>query len=147
MRILKISIFSEYFWIFFYSSKNIIKAPGGFYNTRALQRTSNQGHRMLKKKERNENSDVCKFHFQRRIRAVLTQTSLFGWKKLLYLRGRGLVLRSQNGWILVDNFTEEMNTSHHKKTMAKLFFLMWDSAFQDLGRGICRSSSGGVVGG
>ena len=32
---------------------------------------------MIVKKGRNENSDVSKFYFQRRIRAVLTQTSLF----------------------------------------------------------------------
>ena len=30
--------------------KTLFKASRGFYNTRALQRTSNQGHRMLRKK-------------------------------------------------------------------------------------------------
>ena len=35
--------------------KTLFKVSGGFYNIRALQRTSNQGHRMLRKKERNEN--------------------------------------------------------------------------------------------
>ena len=37
--------------------KIMFRVSGGFYNIRALQRTSNQGHRMLRKK-RNEN-EAC----------------------------------------------------------------------------------------
>ena len=37
------------------ASKIMFKASGGFYNTRAFQRTLNQGHRMRRKKVRNEN--------------------------------------------------------------------------------------------
>ena len=33
----------------------MFKVSGGFYNIRALQHTSNQGHRMRRKKVRNEN--------------------------------------------------------------------------------------------
>merc|ERR1712035_193515 len=54
----------------------MFQVSGGFYNTSAFQRTLNQGHRMRRKKVRNENQHVSKIHLQRMIRAVLTQTSL-----------------------------------------------------------------------
>eukprot|EP00493_Phyllostaurus_siculus_P023427 UN23763 len=53
----------------------MFQASGDFYNTKAFQRTLNQGHRM-RKKVRDDNQHVFKIHLQRTIRAVLTQTSL-----------------------------------------------------------------------
>ena len=41
--------------LFSMASKIMFQASGGFYNTGAFQRTFNQGHRMRRKKVRNEN--------------------------------------------------------------------------------------------
>ena len=49
--LLLLSHFAEFFSLV---SKTNFKTSGGFYNTRALQRTSNQGHRMIREKKRTQ---------------------------------------------------------------------------------------------
>ena len=62
-----------FLWLQKHCSKHLgASTTSGLYNARRIKVIG-----CLEKKERNENSDVRKFHSQQRIRAVLTQTSLF----------------------------------------------------------------------
>ena len=61
-----------FLWLQKHCSKHLgASTTSGLYNARRIKVIG-----CLEKKERNENSDVRKFHSQQRIRAVLTQTSL-----------------------------------------------------------------------